>query len=244
MKQRITLIAAILFIAGPALAQAPSTASPQKPAPSAAGKPTSAAAAHSQPASPAQATPQASSEAGAATEKVDPAKEASIRHLMDITESSKLGDNMATYINNQVKQVMSRALQPDDLSKFMNTFSQKFTANAPPSAVTDAMVPIYSKAFTTDEIQGLVKFYESPLGQHVVKVLPKVTADSQSAGMQIEQKAAIEVLRGMSDDYPELKRMLPPEGGQPQPSPGAGSAPQKSPNPAPPAAPAPAPPKP
>lgn len=223
MRTRTSLLAALCLFAVPALAQPPTSAVPAKPVP------------HVAPASsakqtrPSRAARPSSHPSPAAAAKIDPAKEAAIRHLMDITQTSKLGDNLATYINNQVKTVMSHNLQPDRLSKFMTAFNQKFRAGAPSSAITDAMVPIYAQAFSMDEIQGLVRFYQSPLGQHVVKVLPQVLAESQHAGLQIDQKVAINVLRSMSDDYPELKHMLPGANGRP--SPGAGAAPQKSPAP-------------
>jgi hypothetical protein len=79
------------------------------------------------------------------------------------------------------------------------------------------MVPIYASAFSTEDIQGLIQFYESPLGQRVVKNLPAVDQQSQAAGVRIEQTAALTILRGMSEEYPELKQILPPEPGQPAP---------------------------
>jgi uncharacterized protein len=118
----------------------------------------------------------------------------------------------------------------------MDAFSQKFAASAPSSAITDAQVPVYARFFSLDDIQGLIKFYESPLGQRVVKNLPQVVQQTQRAGVQIDQKAAIDVLRSMSDEYPELKPMLPPSSGV---APGAESAPEprseppSQPNPAP-----------
>ena len=225
------ILAAVILTGGSALAQTPATSAPKTPAP-----------AH-QPGTPAQppaasAAPSAS-EAPPALEKPDPAKEAAIRHLMDLTQTSKLGDNIANYISRQVRSVMGRTLQkPDDLQKFMDAFTQKFTAAAPPSAVTDAQIPVYSHFFSMEDVEGLIKFYESPLGQRVVKTLPQVAQQTQQAGMQIDQKAAIEVLRSMSIEYPELKQMLPPEPGAapppgpaPAPGPGASAAPSGPPPP-------------
>jgi hypothetical protein len=147
-------------------------------------------------------------------EKPDPAKEAAIRHLMEITQTSKLGENISGAITQQVRAVMSRTMQqPDQLQKFMEAFTQKFQAAAPVSAVTDAEIPIYSHYFTMEDIQGLIKFYESPLGQRVVKSLPEVVQSTQQTGVQMDQKAALDVLRSMSAEYPELKQMLPPEPG-------------------------------
>jgi hypothetical protein len=166
-----------------------------------------------------------------ALEKPDPAKDAAIRHLMDLTQTSKLGENITNAITAQVRQVMGRSLQkPEDLQKFMDAFSQKFNAEAPPSAVTDAQIPVYSHFFSMDDIQGLIKFYESPLGQRVVKSLPQVAAQTQQAGVQLDQKAALDVLRSMSADYPELKQLLPPEpGAAPPAGAGPGAPPSLSP---------------
>jgi uncharacterized protein len=213
MKFVIAILAAFC-IAGPALAQAPATGTQPKPPVHQPGTP----AASTTPAHPAAEAPK--SAPAATDEKVDPAKEAAIRHLMDITQTSKLGDNIANYITGQVHDGMGRALTPDGLTKFMATFTAKFSATASPADVTSAMVPIYAHAFSTEDIQALVQFYESPLGQRVVKALPDVVAQSQSTGLQMEQAAALTVLRGMADDYPELKQILPPADNA-APAPGA-----------------------
>ncbi|MDE3170919.1 MAG: DUF2059 domain-containing protein [Acidobacteriota bacterium] len=214
MKLRIWVIAAALCIGGSALAQAPAPNLPQAPA----------AHRQSETSTPPAKAPAATPASPAAT--LDPAKEAAIRHLMDITQSSKLGDNMAEYISGQVRRYMSQSMDPNTLPKFMDTFNQRFAVSAPSKNVTDAMVPVYDRAFSKDEIDGLVRFYESPLGQHVVKVLPQVLEESQNAAEKMDQDAALNVLRDMSAEYPQLKNILPgpsqqqpaqQEGGAPQP---------------------------
>jgi hypothetical protein len=227
MKFTLAIVAAVC-LAIPVWAQAPSAGTPQKP-------PT-----QHQPGTPA-ATPAQSSSATktAPADKVDPAKEAAIRHLMEITQTSKLGDNIGTFISNQVRSGISHGITPDALPKFMDTFNQKFAATGVASAVTNEMIPIYARAFSMEDIQGLIQFYESPLGQRVVKSLPEVVQESQAAGVQLEQSAALNVLKGMSDQYPELKQILPADNAQP--GGGADAAPSKpsapAPNPTPKAAP-------
>ncbi|MGD0957084.1 MAG: DUF2059 domain-containing protein [Candidatus Acidiferrales bacterium] len=231
MKLLIAIIATLCFVAGPALAQAPASGTQQKPP------------AQHQPGTPAQPAQATKPAAAPSAEKADPAKDAAIRHLMDITQTAKLGDNIGTYLTNQVRAVMSRSLTADRLPKFMDAFSQKFAAGAPSAAVTTATVAIYARGFSMEDIQGLIQFYESPLGQRVVKTLPQVAEESQTTGAQIEQKAAMSTLESMQDEYPELKPMLQPQGpaqGTPQ-APGGASAPaptpQSSPTPKPPSPP-------
>ena len=212
--------AAALFVCGPLLAQTPSTAPPTKPPVHQPGV-----------TAPRPSTNSASEAANA--DKVDPAKDQAIRHLMDLTGTTRTGEEINAYITKQVHDGLSQALQPERLAKFMQDFSTKLETAAPASTVTDAVVPIYAKAFSMEDIQGLIQFYESPLGQRVVKAMPQVSQNSQRAGVQIEQKGAMTVLQDMSTEYPELKQMLGPEqesGAAPgaDRAPGPGSAPVPS----------------
>lgn len=210
MKLLTAVIAGLLCAAGPALAQAPASSTPPTLAPHA--TPGQAA-----PAKPAAQAPAAQTPPTPA-EKIDPAKDAAIRHLMDITETSKMGENIANYITSKVHDGAGRAIPADQLPKFMDTFSQKFSAGLPPTAVNDAIVAVYAKHFSLDDIQALTKFYDSPIGQRLVKEMPEVNQQMAIAGQQIENTAAIAALRSMTDDYPQLKQMLPPDNSAPTPS--------------------------
>jgi uncharacterized protein len=212
MRFSLGILASTMLLAGSVLAQAPGTGAQQK-------TPTQ----HQPGTTAPSANPPAGAPGQAPTlEKPDPAKEAAIRHLMEITQTSKLGDNISGAITQQVRTVMGRAIQPDQVQKFMDAFTQKFQTAAPSSAVIDAEIPIYAHYFSMEDIEGLIKFYESPLGQRVVKNLPEVVQNTQQTGVQMDQKAALDVLRGMVTEYPELKQMLPPEPGA-GPAPGAGA---------------------
>jgi len=198
MKPKTILLAAALTIGAPALAQTPSsTPPPSKPPAHQPGVPARPAAAPDQ----AQGTPPTA-------EKVDPTKDQAIRHLMDLTESSKMAEDLNAYVTKQVHDALSQALPADRLSKFMQTFGEKLDSAAPAATITDATVSIYAESFTMEDIQGLIQFYESPLGQRVVKQLPHVAQESQRVGVQMEQRGALAVLHDMSTEYPELKSML------------------------------------
>lgn len=246
MKLQCALIFALILSAGPASAQTSSRdmkGGISQPQPSAQHEPAT-------PATPAQQPAGAKPDAKATeVEKVDPAKQAAIRHLLEVTDASKMTDTVSNGITQQVQKVMSQKISPDRLQKFMETFNQKFSAAAPSSAVTDAVVPLYAQNFSMEDIQGLIKFFESPLGQRMVKTLPEVEQQAQVVGMRIDETAAMGVLRGMSGEYAELKPLLPPErlapeaapptAPTPATAPSAAAAPKSAPAVAPPVPPAP-----
>lgn len=217
MKVKTVLIAVAFLISGRVFAQTPSTSVPPKPPAHQPGVP----------ARPATATATNQTQAPvAAAEKIDPAKEAAIRHLMDLTQTSKLGEELNAYVTKQVRDALSEALPADRLAKFMQGFSEKMETAAPASAITDATVSAYARSFSLEDIQGLVQFYESPLGQRVVKTLPQVAQETQRTGVQMQQRGAMAVLQDMSAEYPELKSMLqPPQGNGAGETPGTGNAP-------------------
>jgi uncharacterized protein len=209
MKPPLALIGAILFVASSTLAQAPSQSAPPQHQP---GTP-------AQSTQPSELKPLPPAGAPAATaEKVDPEKEKAIRHLMELTGSS--GENMTANMASQVKSAVGRSMSGDRLQKFVDDFNQKLSAESPAAAVNNVEVPIYAEHLSLEDVQGMIQFYESPLGQRVMKALPQVLQETQQRGMAIERNAAYSMLREMSGDYPEIKPML-PESQKPSMAPGA-----------------------
>ena len=228
MKFGPALVIAALLVAGPALGQTPAQSPPVQHQP---GVPAAQPSQQTKPQA-VPATPQQPAE------KVDSEKEKAIRHLMDLNGSAKLADNMTEAMAFQVKSAMSRNLPADRLQKFMDDFSQKLSSRSPANEVASAEVSTYSQHFTMEDLRGMIQFYESPVGQRMAKALPQVMQESQKSAADIERNAALATLKDMTDDYPELKTMLPGEqkpslgpGGQPQPPSPKPQTPEQQPNP-------------
>jgi uncharacterized protein len=204
MKRKLTLAAAFFLAAIPFAAQAQSTS----PAPAPATHPAPAA------------TPAV----------IDPAKAAAIRQLLDVTGSGKMGEEVLDLMMQQIKQGMAGAIpEGDRLQRFMNTFANDFQGRITAQQINDAIIPIYAQQLSLEDIQAMIAFYQSPAGQHVIKALPQIIQESQAVGSSMGQKAALDTLREMSVDYPELNKILPPQGaaageqdapGSPAPAPG------------------------
>ena len=59
------------------------------------------------------------------------------------------------------------------------------------------IIPIYAKYFSEDDILQLIAFYETPLGQKMIEVMPQLTMDSMQVSM-----------RWMQSKVPELQEQL------------------------------------
>jgi uncharacterized protein len=231
MRAILALMVSSFFISAAAYAQSP--AGGQQQTPPAQHQPGA-------PAKPAGSQPQGPQTLEPTAGKVDPAKEAAIRHLMEITGTSKLADQILGVITMRVHDKMAqRGLPPDRLQKFMDTFGQDLQSRVSAGQIDDAIIPIYSQHFSLEDIQGMTQFYESPLGQRAVKTMPQIYQEAQKAGGDMGQKGTLETLREMTAEYPELKAVLPPED---NPKPSLAPAPSSAPAPGPaPAQPAPSP---
>ncbi|MBV8158141.1 MAG: DUF2059 domain-containing protein, partial [Dyella sp.] len=62
------------------------------------------------------------------------------------------------------------------------------------------LVPVYQKHFNADELDGLLKFYRSPLGQKVINEMPTTMAEANQAGQQWSHERSDQMIS-------ELKQM-------------------------------------
>lgn len=68
--------------------------------------------------------------------------------------------------------------------------------------IMDILVPIYRKHFTAEDIAGLIRFYESPLGRKLIERQPDMAQESMSAGETWGERIAQEVVdRMIADGY-------------------------------------------
>lgn len=78
-------------------------------------------------------------------------------------------------------EAMRRA-RPDVSDEFWEEFTAEFKRQASPDELMKAILPIYDKHFSHQEIRQLIAFYESPLGRKISTTLPEIQRESLEAG--------------------------------------------------------------
>ena len=148
---------------------------------------------------------QSSRERSSATATIDPAKEADIRALLEITGSAKLGEDMQKAFLEQVRASFAETLPQNERAKrFLDDYIDRFQKKFNPQALTELTIPIYDKHISADDLRGLLDFYRSPLGERTLKALPLVLQESRERGAALEQEAAQETMDELKAAYPEF----------------------------------------
>jgi hypothetical protein len=148
---------------------------------------------------------QASRRSPDATARIDPAKEADIRQLMEVTGAKDLGQQLMDAGIAQFRASVTES-QPDNprAKQFADAFATRFEKHFDPRSLTETVIPIYDKHLSSEDLKELLAYYQSPFGQRMLKVLPEVAHESQLAGFRLGQKAAQEAMEDLKAEYPDL----------------------------------------
>jgi hypothetical protein len=148
------------------------------------------------------------SNATAAT-KIDPAKEADIRRLLDLAGTKALVVQTMDSMSKSIKPLLTNSLPPGEYrEKLVDLFFAKFSAKADVEHLLDLAVPVYDKNFSHQEIRGLIEFYQTPLGQKAIATLPKVTAEMQEQGRKWGEDLGRQCMVEVLSEHPELADAL------------------------------------
>jgi uncharacterized protein len=148
--------------------------------------------------------------------------EAQVRELMQVMNVP----GQFTVMNNQMAAMMSQQLPCVDAS-----YWQSYIDKDGQEQLTKAMIPAYQHHFTSDEVDSLIKFYKSSLGQKLVAQMPATMAEAAQAGQQWGRQRTSDMFstlqkQGKLDAQGRCPGTAGADNGgamQPSPAPGGGS---------------------
>jgi uncharacterized protein len=141
--------------------------------------------------------------------KIDPAKEADIRQLMEVAGTKALMAQMMGTMETSIKPMLSNAFPPGDYrEKLIDLFIAKFKSEGNLQQLLDLIVPIYDKYFSDKEIKDLIQYYRTPLGQKTIEVMPKLFAESQEAGRKWGEALGRQSMIDVLAEHPEFKKAM------------------------------------
>ena len=142
------------------------------------------------------------------TKGIDPAKLENIRQLLKVTKGEDVQDLMVNQVLTALKPMFSATGNDVRGRQMYKRFSDLVSEEFRRIDFVGTTIVLYDKYFTNDEIVGLIHFYETPLGQKAIGVLPMLVQESMARGQEQGQQAAERALNRLSQEYPELRSTL------------------------------------
>jgi len=142
---------------------------------------------------------------------IDPAKEADIHRLLELSETrAAMTQVMDTMEKNMGPWVTGSLPAGDYRDKLVDLFLEKYHdhVKAEIQLLVDAAVPLYDKYFSHEDIKGLIQFYKTPVGQKAVSVLPILWMEIQAQGMRMGGKLADQCIAEVLAEHPDLQKAL------------------------------------
>jgi len=124
----------------------------------------------------------------ARAQQIDSAKTGLIRKIIKTTN---MGEQMIMAIESSVPD--QRAANPRIPAVFWDRFLER--ANSRKEELLTQMVPIYAAIFTTRELERLLLFWQSDIGQRFIELQPRLTQDVTAAAREWGGRLGAEIAR-------------------------------------------------
>ena len=119
-------------------------------------------------------------------------KKAAIKELLKITEAAQSSETAMNLIIAQMVGMMKELEEIDDLETFDLMEKEARTLIHEEIVVKESLnlliYSLYHKYLTLEEINGLIQFNKTPLGQKMISINPKIVRESMKIGQVWGQK--------------------------------------------------------
>jgi TonB family protein len=89
--------------------------------------------------------------------------------------------------------------------KILDDFFDQLLALAKTDEFKTAMEKVYAKYLSDDDVKAMIEFYKTPAGEHYNQFGANIISECGQAGETIGQSHAIEIMKNLCKEYPELQ---------------------------------------
>lgn len=118
-------------------------------------------------------------------EELSAQKRADIEKLLEMTGALALGRQMSDFFVTRFTEAL-RQTRPDIPQQVLDVLPEEVDAvvSANMDDLKAGVIPIYHKHFTGRDIEEMIGFYSTPLGQKTIRLLPVLMSESMQFGEQ------------------------------------------------------------
>ena len=135
-----------------------------------------------------------------------------VMKLLDLTQARR---NMLVAIENMKTQMKAGARQrlrtklpnatPQQVARFDKIVEAAFS-DFPTDEVFNAVIPVYQRHFTKQDLDGLIAFYSTPLGQKVIQEMPALLSESMQAGGEVGRRRMSITMKHIDEQIEEMRK--------------------------------------
>jgi uncharacterized protein len=165
---------------------------------------------------------------GALAQQADPdapATAADIQTYLNTINSHDMMKQMMAAMSKPMHQmvhdqyVKDKDKLPADFEAQMNKIMDDMLAGMPVDEMMQAMVPVYQKHFTKRDVDDLVAFYSSPVGQKMLKQMPAIMGEAMQSMMPIMNRYTDTMKQRLNEQTADLMKQSEKTPGQNSPAP-------------------------
>ncbi|KAF0095304.1 MAG: hypothetical protein E1N59_799 [Puniceicoccaceae bacterium 5H] len=124
--------------------------------------------------------------------------------LLEVTNGRRMIDDLVERYSQILSQSLVQAAQesngsPEAAQQIADEISTWFEGVMSWDQIEPMIAEAYAKAYTSDELQGLIEFYHSDLGQKLLEKQPELMQRSMQIGQQYIQQFTPELQRRLLD---------------------------------------------
>ena len=151
----------------------------------------------------------APSDSAPAQKPIDPAKAADIQRLIEVTGMRTLMEQTMSAMEANIRPNLEGSLPPGEYrAKLIELFVQKFESKLSIQDFLDLAATAYDKYLSDDDVKGLTQFYQTPLGQKTLTIVPKLTAELQTEGAAKGERAGRDAMAEVLTEHPDLAKAM------------------------------------
>lgn len=127
-------------------------------------------------------------------DELSPQKRADIERLLEMTGATRIGRQMAALSAAHMTQSL-RQSHPEIPPKAFDFLPEEVGAvfEAHIGAFLAAIIPVYHRYFTAEEVKGMIAFYSTDLGKKAISAMPGLMSESMTIGQQWGQSLGPEI---------------------------------------------------
>jgi len=145
-----------------------------------------------------------------------PATTADIERYYDVMHIRDLMKSTMDAVAKQMHQMMHEQIQktpnlPPDAEEKIEKMEDKIIHEMPIDDLLQAMEPVYAKHLTKGDVDALIAFYSSPVGQKMLAEQPAITQEAMQASSGVIRKYMDQTMQEVQDQIAQMQKSNQPD---------------------------------